>query len=63
MLFGFVPISIWINSAVDDTGYAAVTDENISQLQGAVAGLNQFPDSFADELSARLFRNAAADSG
>lgn len=53
-----VPIGIWLHSAVDDTGYAAVTHENISRLNDAIAGLTQFPDSYAADLSERLFRDA-----
>ncbi|QDV27568.1 hypothetical protein [Aureliella helgolandensis] len=55
-----VPIGIWLNSPVDDTGYAAVMHENISQLHDVVAGLTQFPDSYAADLCERLFRDAAA---
>lgn len=55
-----VPIGIWLNGIADDTGYAAVTHENISRLNDAIAGLNQFPDSYAADLCERLFRNAAA---
>ena len=52
-----VPIGIWFNGPADDTGYAAVTRENISRLNDAIASLTQFPDSYAAELSERLFRN------
>jgi len=55
-----VPIGIWFNGPADDTGYAAVTRENISRLNDAIAGLTQFPDSYAAELSERLFRNVRA---
>ena len=54
-----VPIGIWLNSPVDDTGYAAVTHENISQLHEAINRLTQFPDSYAADLCEKLFRNAA----
>ena len=53
-----VPIGIWLNGPADDTGYAAVTRENISRLNDAIVGLTQFPDSYAADLCERLFRNA-----
>ena len=52
-----VPIGIWFNGPADDTGYAAVTRENISRLNDAIVGLTQFPDSYAADLCERLFRN------
>ena len=55
-----VSIGIWLNGTADDTGYAAVTHENIPQLNDAIAGLTQFPDSYAADLCERLFRNAAS---
>ncbi|PHQ36114.1 hypothetical protein [Rhodopirellula bahusiensis] len=55
-----VPIGIWLNGIADDTGYAAVTHENTSELNNAIAGLTQFPDSYAADLCERLFRNAAS---
>ena len=55
-----VPIGIWLNPPVDDTGYAAVTHENIPQLHDAISGLTQFPDSYAADLCERLFRAAAS---
>ena len=55
-----VPIGIWLNGIADDTGYAAVTRNHISQLNDAIAGLPQFSDSYAAELCEQLFRNAAA---
>ena len=55
-----VPVGIWLNGIADDTGYAAVTRENISRLNDAIAGLTQFPDSYAADLCERLFRDAAA---
>ena len=56
-----VPIGIWHNSPVDDTVYAAVTQDNISQLKDAVAGLTEFPDSYAADLCEKLFRNVASN--
>ena len=55
-----VPIGIWHNSPVDDTVYAAVTNDHILQLNDAIAGLTQFPDSYAADLCDRLFRDAAS---
>lgn len=55
-----VPIGIWLNSPVDNTGYAAVTHENISKLNDAIAGLTQFPKSYAADLCEKLFRKAAS---
>ena len=55
-----VPIGIWCNSPVDDTVYAAVTRDNISQLHDAIAGLTEFPDSYAADLCEKLFRDAAS---
>lgn len=55
-----VPIGIWLNTPAEDTGYAAVTHENISQLKDAIAGLRQFPESYAADLCEKLFRDAAA---
>lgn len=55
-----VPIGIWLNGIADDTGYAAVTHENIPRLKDAIAGLTQFPDSYAAGLCERLFRDAAS---
>ena len=55
-----VPIGIWLNGIADNTGYAAVAREHISQLNNAIAGLTQFPDSYAADLCERLFRDAAA---
>lgn len=56
-----VPIGIWLNSPVGDTGFAAVTHENISQVNEAIAGLAQFPDSYAADLCEKLFRSAASN--
>ena len=55
-----VPIGIWHNSLVDNTVYAAVTHDNISRLNKAIAGLTQFSDSYAADLCEKLFRNAAS---
>ena len=55
-----VPVGIWLNGIADDTGYAAVTHENIEKLNSAIADLTQFSDSYAAELCERLFRDAAA---
>jgi hypothetical protein len=55
-----VPIGIWYNSPADDTVYAAVTHDNISQLHDAIARLTDFPDSYAADLCEKLFRNAAS---
>ena len=55
-----VPIGIWLNSVVDGTGYAAVTRENISQLNEAIEGLTKYSDSYAVDLCERLFRDAAS---
>ena len=56
-----VPIGIWLNSPIDGTGYAAVTQENILQLRNAIAGLTQFSDSYAATLCEKLFREASED--
>ena len=56
-----VPVGIWCNSPVDGTAYAAVTHDTIPQLNVAVAGLTQFHDSFAANLSERLFRESSAE--
>ncbi|MEM8734971.1 MAG: hypothetical protein AAGG44_12145 [Planctomycetota bacterium] len=56
-----VPVGIWLNAPTDDTAYAAVTRDHITQLHEAIAGLPQFSDSYAAELSERLFRDF--DSG
>ena len=55
-----VPIGIWLNSPIDDTGYAAVTHDNIPRLHDAITSLTQFSDSYASDLCDKLFRNAAA---
>jgi hypothetical protein len=55
-----VPVGIWRNTPVDGTAYAAVTQEAIPQLHNAIEKLTQFPDSFAADLSERLFRESNA---
>ena len=55
-----VPIGIWHNSPVHDTVYAAVAHDNISQLHDAIAGLTEFPESYAADLYDKLFRDAAS---
>lgn len=56
-----VPIGIWLNGVADDSGYAAVTHENISWVKDAIAGLTQFSNSYASDLCEKLFRNAASN--
>ena len=53
------PVGIWRNPPVDGTGYAAVTKDAIPQLRSAIASLEQFPESFASELSERLFSESS----
>ena len=55
-----VPIGIWLNTPVNGTGYAAVAHDSISQLHDAIAGLTEFPESYAADLCEKLFRNAAS---
>ena len=55
-----VPVGVWCNSPVDGTAYAAVTHDTIPQLHAAIEGLTQFHDSFAEDLSERLFRESSA---
>ncbi len=55
-----VPVGIWCNSPVDGTAYAAVTHDTIPQLHAAIENLNQFNDSYAADLSERLFRESSA---
>lgn len=55
-----VPVGIWRNTPVDGTAYAAVTRETIPQLHLAIESLTQFHDSFAAELSERLFHESSA---
>ncbi|MEM6691960.1 MAG: hypothetical protein AAF664_21205 [Planctomycetota bacterium] len=55
-----VPIGIWLNAPVGDTGYAAVTNENIFLLHDAISNLTQFSGSYASALCEKLFRNAAS---
>ena len=55
-----VPVGIWRNSPVDGTAYAAVTHDTIPQLHAAIEALAQFHDSFAADLSERLFRESSA---
>ena len=55
-----VPIGIWLNGIAHNTGYAAVTHENITRVNDAISGLTQFPDSYAADLCEKLFRNAAS---
>lgn len=55
-----VPIGIWLKSTTKDTGYAAVARDDISQLKETIASLKQYSESFATELSDRLFRDAAS---
>ena len=53
-----VPIGIWCNSPVDGTAYAAVSHDTIPKLLAAIKTLTQFTDSFAADLSERLFRES-----
>lgn len=53
-----VPVGIWCNSSAEGTAYAAVADDTISQLKRTIEGLTQFCDSFAADLSERLFRES-----
>ncbi len=55
-----VPVGIWLNSPVNETGYAAVTRESISRLNDVIGRLTQFSDSYAADLCEKLFRDAAA---
>lgn len=55
-----VPVGIWRNTPVDGTAYAAVTHVTIPQLFNAIETLTQFHDSFAADLSERLFRDSSA---
>jgi len=55
-----VPVGIWLNSPVDDTGYAAITHDNIPQLHDVIRGLTNFSDSYASDLCERLFRESSA---
>lgn len=57
-----VPVGIWLNAPPDDTGYAAVKHENISQLHDVIRRLTQFSDSYLHDLCERLFRDVAAGS-
>ena len=57
-----VPVGIWCNSPVDGTAYAAVTHDAIPQLHAAIENLTQFSDSFAADLSERLFNQSNEDS-
>ncbi len=54
-----VPVGIWCNSPVDGTAYAAVARNTIPQLHAALENLNQFHDSYAADLSERLFRESS----
>lgn len=54
-----VEIGIWLNSPVTDTGYAAVTCDQVPLLKNILENLLEFPRSEAYELSERLFENAA----
>ena len=55
-----VPVGIWCNSPVDGTAYAAVAHDIIPQLHTAIEHLTQFNDTFAADLSERLFRESNA---
>ena len=55
-----IPVGIWRDTPADGTAYAAVTHETIPQLHNAIEKLTQFPDSFAADLSERLFRESNA---
>lgn len=55
-----VPIGIWLNGIADDIGYAAVTREDKSRLNDAIAGLAQYSESYAADLCERLFHDAAS---
>lgn len=50
-----VRVGIWRNSPSIGSAYAAVTQDVIGQLQSTIENLNQFPESFAADLSERLF--------
>ena len=56
-----VPVGIWLNTPTEDTGYAAVTHENIPRLKNVITNLTQFSESYAADLCERLFRDAAED--
>ena len=53
-----VPVGIWCNSPVDGTAYAAVSHDTIPKLLATIKTLTQFTDSFAADLSERLFRES-----
>ena len=55
-----VPVGIWCNSPVDGTAYAAVAHDIIPELHAAIERLTQFHDTFAADLSERLFRESSA---
>ena len=55
-----VPVGIWCNSPVDGTAYAAVAHDTIPQLHAAIENLSQFPNTFAADLSERLFNESSA---
>ena len=57
-----VPVGIWCNSPADDTAYAAVAHETIPQLHAAIENLSQFSDTFAADLTKRLF-NESSEGG
>ena len=58
-----VPVGIWLNSPIEDTGYAAVTSENSQRLRDAIEGLIRYHEAYASELCERLFRDAGANPG
>lgn len=50
-----VPVGIWRNSPSIGSAYAAVTQDVIGQLHQVIENLGQYPESFAVDLSERLF--------
>jgi len=55
-----VPVGIWRNSPVDGTAYAAVAHDAIPLLHTATENLSQFSDTFAADLTERLFNKSSA---
>ncbi|MCD0462305.1 hypothetical protein [Roseiconus lacunae] len=54
-----VPIGIWLNTPVEDTGYAFVGPENIEELRSVLQTLEKagvYSSAFASDLSERLLR-------
>jgi hypothetical protein len=51
-----VSIGIWCNSPTDGVAYAAVERDTIPRLHTAIENLTQFSETFATDLSDRLFQ-------